>query len=111
MKKPSAQLSLLDRPTYNPPPAFGGDTFQPKDVKRLSGQLLAVRDAVLDGKWRTLAEIQHAVGSGSEAAISARLRDLRKPQFGAYKVERRRRGDAAKGLHEYRVRDQKGPVG
>ena len=58
-----------------------------------------VRLLMNDGAWRTLAEIQSVV-QGSEAGVSARLRDLRKPQYGCAKVERRIR----KGrLREYRV--------
>jgi hypothetical protein len=54
---------------------------------------------MLDGTWRTLEGIRSTVG-GSEAGISARLRDLRKPRFGGYGVERRR---VSGGLFEYRV--------
>lgn len=53
-----------------------------------------------DGSWHTLPEI--AAGTGDpEASISARLRDLRKPRFGSYVVDRRRR---SQGLFEYRLR-------
>jgi hypothetical protein len=52
-----------------------------------------------DGVWRTLAEIKEAVG-GSEAGISARLRDARRPAVGGFIVERRRRGAPAAGLWE-----------
>jgi hypothetical protein len=52
-----------------------------------------------DGRWRTLGEIQAACG-GSEAAVSARLRDLRKVRHQSHIVERRR---VAGGLWEYRV--------
>ena len=38
-----------------------------------------------------------------QASISARLRDLRKPRNGGYVIERRRRGEAAKGIFEYRM--------
>jgi hypothetical protein len=55
-----------------------------------------------DGAWRTLEEIRSRVG-GSEAAISARLRDLRKDKFGGHIVESRRRGDGSRGLWEYRL--------
>ena len=64
-------------------------------------QLSAVLDLMRDGRWRTLYEIQKATGEGSEAAISARLRDLRKARFGGYQVNRRRRGDG--GTFEYQV--------
>jgi hypothetical protein len=79
---------------------FDGETFsETLDGARLSGQLQRVRTLMLDGRWRTLDAIRTAVG-GSEAGISARLRDCRKAKFGRYVVERRRvRG----GLHEYRL--------
>lgn len=55
-----------------------------------------------DGKWRTLSEIHEAVG-GTEASVSARLRDLRKPKFGGYTVLRRRVGDPRRGMWEYKL--------
>jgi hypothetical protein len=83
-------------------------TLDPRiDAPRIATQLELVRDLMLDGEWRTFAEIstwlhgKHAV-LASEAGISARLRDLRKPQHGAWQVERRRVG-ADRGLWEYRV--------
>jgi len=82
---------------------FDGVTYSSElDGERLSSQLERVRRLMADGKWRTLAEIRAECG-GSEAACSARLRDLRKPKFGGHVVERRRRGDGRKGLHEYRM--------
>lgn len=82
---------------------FDGDTFDPEeDGERLTRQLAAVRTLMLDGRWRTFVQIQEIIGMGTEAAISARLRDLRKPKFGAYEVLRRR-VPGTKGLHEYRV--------
>jgi hypothetical protein len=82
---------------------FDGETFDAaRDENRLTTQLEAVKALMLpDGQYRTLAEIAAATG-GSEAGVSARLRDLRKPRFGSYRVERRRVPGAA-GLHEYRV--------
>ena len=71
------------------------------DRDRLTGQLDRVRTLMLDGRWRTLAEIARLV-NGSEAGVSARLRDLRKSHFGGHAVERRR-VEGAGGLHEYRV--------
>jgi hypothetical protein len=55
---------------------------------------------MLTANWRTLAEIETATGF-PQASISARLRDLRKPKFGPYIVERQRRRP---GTWEYRVR-------
>lgn len=79
---------------------FDGETFEPElDAERLSRLLDRVRRLMLDGHWRTIGEIQRLVG-GSEAGVSARLRDFRKPRFGGYTVERRR---IKGGLHEYRV--------
>lgn len=79
---------------------FDGLTFDPQqDQERLAGQLARVKGFMRDGGWQTLQEIAAAVG-GSEAGVSARLRDLRKQRFGAYVVERRRVNG---GLFEYRV--------
>lgn len=81
---------------------FDGDTYDPeKDGARLGKQLLAVRKLMLDGIWRTLAEIERDTGY-PQASVSARLRDLRKEKFGGYSVERRR-SEYAAGLYEYRV--------
>jgi hypothetical protein len=83
---------------------FDGNTYiDPLDQRRLAGQLYRVTILMKDGVWRTLDEIAHATGDASTAAVSARLRDLRKARFGGREVERRRRGDAAKGLFEYRL--------
>ena len=83
--------------------------------RRLGTQLEAVRAVMLPdeptwlaapfGPWRTFHEIQVALQAkfhltASEAAISARLRDLRHPEFGAHVVERRIRTG---NLREYRV--------
>jgi hypothetical protein len=82
---------------------FDGKTYNRKlDGERLGAQLLAVRSLMLDGKWRTLKEISEVLAK-PQASVSARLRDLRKPKFGNYLVERRARGDRASGLFEYRV--------
>lgn len=82
---------------------FDGETFDAAlDEDRLTTQLERVRAFMLRGHWHTLAEIARAV-QGSEASVSARLRDLRKARFGGFIVQRRRRGDPKSGLHEYRV--------
>lgn len=82
--------------------SFDGDTYDhAKDGDRLTGQLEAVHETLLAGGWWTLSDIQGAIGKGSEAGISARIRDLRKPKFGGHEVERRR--CAEPGLWEYRL--------
>lgn len=88
------QPSLMDTM-----PPFDGPELQPADHGRLTGQLARVIDLMADGRWRTLAQITCLVG-GSEAGISARLRDARKSRFGAWTVEKRRIGN---GLFSYRV--------
>ena len=84
---------------------FDGPTFVPGfDAERLKGQMRRVFDLMKDGQWRTLREISSFHDChDSEAAISARLRDLRKIRFGGFMVDRRRRGDPGSGLFEYRV--------
>jgi len=68
---------------------FDGATFVPeRDGERLTAQWIRVRNLMLDGQWRTIQQIAAQVG-GSEAGISARLRDLRKPRFGGYTVNRK----------------------
>ena len=88
---------------------FGGVTYEEElDGKRLGKQLEAVRVRLLlassVGRWLTLAEMERLFsGRYPQASISARLRDLRKPRFGGYIVERRRRLEAERGIFEYRV--------
>jgi hypothetical protein len=84
------------------PTLFDGETFDPAlDGARLTGQLARVYELMSDGAWRTLRDIARDAG-GTEAAVSARLRDLRKARFGGHTVERRR-VPGASGLWEYRV--------
>ena len=81
-------------------PHFDGATYEPEhDQKRLTSQLARVKALMLDGKWHTLSEIAAKV-CGSEASVSSRIRDFRKPRFGGYTVERRR---VDGGLFEYRI--------
>jgi hypothetical protein len=87
----------------DPQRSFGGDTFDAdRDFARLKTQLGRVFKLMSDGRWRTLAEIQKECG-GSEAACSARLRDLRKPKFGGHIVEHR---CVKEGLWTYRLRTE-----
>lgn len=86
---------------------FGGTTYVPiHDEKRLQSQLERIKRLMSDNQWRTLTEIQKAIQLDqyvSETSISARLRDLRKKKFGGYTLDSRRRGEASRGLFEYRV--------
>lgn len=82
---------------------FHGDTYDASfDKKRLTSLLRRVTVLMRDGRWRTLAEIVAEAG-GTEASVSARLRDLRKEKFGSYQIGRRRRGKAVRGLWEYQM--------
>jgi hypothetical protein len=82
---------------------FDGPEFKPElDGERLTLQHEAIRDLMLDGKWRTLGEIA-SLTRFPEPSISAQLRHLRKPRFGSFVVEKRRRGDEKQGLYEYHV--------
>lgn len=81
---------------------FDGPTYDPAlDGERLGTQLDRVRDMLLGhrGEWFTLAELQRAAG-GSEAGVSARVRDLRKVRNGGHNVLRRRRSE---GTWEYSI--------
>lgn len=81
-------------------PHFNGDAYvHERDAERLTKQLDKVRDLCLDGVWRGLAEIAALLGE-PHASVSAQLRNLRKPRFGAYNVERRW---VYGGYYEYRV--------
>lgn len=80
--------------------AFDGATYVPgRDHVRLAGQMLAVFELMKDGRWRTLAEIAETV-KGTEAAVSARLRDFRKAKYGGREVRREHVGS---GLFRYKL--------
>ena len=82
---------------------YGGTTFDPSvDEERLNEQTVRIYRLMNDGAWRTLAEISGATGD-PEASVSARLRDLRKEDFGGFVVNRRRRGLVSAGLWEYQL--------
>lgn len=88
-------------------PHFSGETYDPQhDHERLTKQLGRVWAALQGHGWHTLDELAAKTGDGP-ASISARLRDLRKPRFGEYEIERRHRGDAARGLYEYRLAERR----
>lgn len=79
--------------------------FEARHDKVRLGTLLAdTLDALRSGAWLTLPELAQRIGHGSEAGISARLRELRKIGF---RIDRRRRMTVApeRGLFEYRLGD------
>jgi hypothetical protein len=106
---------------------YGPAFFEMSDHERILTQLEVIRDVLLsaaecteafalrpyrllwdpaqlarDSGWMTLRELAELTCYG-EASISAQLRHLRKPQFGGYVVEKRRRGFGRHGTWEYRI--------
>src|SRR5262245_51604573 len=84
---------------------FDGSTYEPLfDGTRLKTLLARVRHLLSAnaGRWFTIKGIQSHCG-GTPASVSARIRDLRKPKFGQFHIERRRVGDPRDGLWEYRI--------
>jgi len=60
-------------------------------------QLLLVSSFMSDGRWHTIPQIAEHLRC-PEVSISARLRDLRKPKYGAHTVNRKY---VAQGLFAY----------
>jgi biotin operon repressor len=88
---------MIQADLFAPRQKFSGKTFSEKhDGARLERQLDRVRKLMEDGIYRTLAEIKSKAG-GSETAVSARLRDLRKE--GRTVLSERKSG----GLWHYRL--------
>lgn len=86
------------------PPAIRGDrdgtTFdRARDGKRLDGQMADVFGFMSDGQWHTLAEISRGTGH-PEASVSSRIRDLRKPKFGGFRLTTE---FVRRGLWRYRL--------
>lgn len=71
-------------------------------MKHRENQRNAVYAAMYQGYWRTLAELAEHVGDPTQS-VSARLRDLRKMEYGRHRVDRRQRAGAPEGVHEYRL--------
>lgn len=80
-------------------PRFHGPDVTPEDEERLGTLLGRVRAHMADGEWHTLREVADAC-RGSEASVSARLRDLRRPEHGGLEVQRKR---LSAGVWLYRV--------
>lgn len=94
-------MHLTEVSLFDLPPRFDGPGLTLKDLHHLSGQLAAVYELMRDGEYRSLRAIAATLGGVSEAGVSARLRDLRKPRFGKHEVVRRRVGDTR--TYEYKL--------
>ena len=81
---------------------FGPAYSKEKDGKRIAKQIDAIKDYMLSVGWKTLAEIEEALGY-PQASISAQLRHLRKERFGSYQVDKQRTKPKG-GTWMYRVR-------
>jgi hypothetical protein len=81
---------------------FSGSSYDPDlDRDRLTTQFNRCFDVMCDGNWHTLKELVSYSG-GTEQAISARVRDMRKSRFGGHTVERRRVA-GKRGVYEYKL--------
>lgn len=78
---------------------FGPAYDEQLDGTRIKDQMGRIQAWMQRGEWYSLAEIARATGDG-EASVSAQLRHLRKPRFGGFTVEKRRR---TTGTWEYRL--------
>jgi hypothetical protein len=72
-----------------------------EDFGRMAKQRHLVLAYMSDGAWRTLGDLSELTGA-PEASVSARLRDLRKPQHGAHTVLRERVAPGH-GLFRYKL--------
>lgn len=82
-------------------PTFGGPGVTAEDAIRLTGQVGKIYERLSDLKYHSLADLAAYAGA-SEAGASARIRDLRKAQWGHHTIVRRRVvGERAR--YEYRL--------
>lgn len=65
-------------------------------------QIGRVFGALQCGTWLTLPELHTATGDPI-SSVSAQIRHLRKPEHGSHTIIKRRRGQAERGLYEYRL--------
>ena len=79
---------------------FDSDYVPARDNKRLTGQTLRIATCMMDGQWRSLAEIEAITGDPT-ASISAQLRHLRKERCGAHIVNKNYLGN---GLWHYQLK-------
>lgn len=86
---------------------FDGDTYEPlQDKERLETLFERVKSTMAGAQWWTLEELA-AQAKGSQASVSARIRDLRKERFGGWEIVRRRLQSAPEsGVWEYQMTGQ-----
>lgn len=96
--------SPLRAPVREQPPRLTAPP--PAEERQIVGMTAAVVAVMKDGQWRTLEQLQHDMEDGGHRhglpAISARLRDLRKAEFGGHAVDRQK-VDGCRGLFRYRL--------
>lgn len=90
-----AQYSRTDPSIYLGPHLRGS-----LDDARLTSNLARVLQVLLDGLWHTLLELRIVGGS----AADSRIRDLRREEFGGFKIEAQRDPhDPRSGVWTYRL--------
>ena len=79
---------------------FRETTFDPViDRPRLDTLRGRVQETMKDGCWHKLSDLALCCG-GSEAGVSARIRELRRPEYGGHNIIKRRVANG--GLWEYK---------
>jgi DNA-binding Lrp family transcriptional regulator len=90
---------------YIVPETYVKSAFKPilqENLKRRQVDL--VFDLMADGRWRTLSEISKRLKQPIQS-VSARLRDLRKDEYGGYEVLRERSDKNRTYLYKLVVED------
>ena len=81
-------------------PEFDGAVYDTsRDLNRLTGQIKRVHEVMSDGNWHTLDWISECA-TAPHSSASAQLRNLRKPKFGGFEIEREY---ISNGLYKYRM--------
>jgi hypothetical protein len=82
---------------------FGGDQYHDEDEQKLRRNTDAIRELLVGhpGQWFSVAEIRRACKLSPDTEVTARLRDLRKPRWGAWAIDCERQRD---GVYRYRLR-------
>ena len=77
-----------EMPTRYDAPKYGGNTFNPDtDASILKTNRERIQWLMLDGTFRTTAEIRAALMLSPETEVTARLREMRKPPYGGWCIE------------------------